>query len=354
MAAGDFTASQIQIAQARAVSMFPSVDNLVNPQLNEPAATARALMARQRSRSEGIFRNGQCVGVEAYRFKTSAASVSAPGTCATPSGTEGESAKTTYSNSVLARASAVVEDNRCDNLITFAEELAQQQLAIMAVLRERLNNNVVIPALNSASQENLDANLPDTWDDTTNTPRIVVPLEDFSYTNLNEFRILAANNDFSSDFFFVSGRLFNNDRWMADLNSANETLRNQALAYAQRMIYFDERDLDVTMTRKTAFAVDAGAYHFWNTFRNTPEMRMVDTANNRWEFTVTDPLLSWNDGGQLRPVVYEFEMEKACLERGALEFRRYSYKLYGRLIGGFQFLPTGPDGQKGVLQFATE
>lgn len=355
MAAGDFTATQIQVAQATAVSMFPSAANITTPQYNQPAATSRAMLLRQRATTSGRFAGrNECVGVDIHWFKPSAATVSAPGTCATPGGTEGESAKQSYDNEILARASVTLEDNRCDNLITFAEELSQQQQHCMAILRRELNNTIIIPRLSAASMTNLDTFINPSWDYTTADPRIIVPEADFTYSNLNEFRILAENNEFSSDMFILSGRFFNDDKWMAMLNAANETMRNQMLAWDQREIYFDSRDLDKTMTRKTAFAIDAGAYCFWNIARNTPTPVLEDASTNRFVFTVPDPILTYRDGATVRPVMYEFELQKTCLERGTNDFRRYTYNLYGRLIGGFKFVPEGPNGETGVMQFAAE
>ncbi len=319
------------------------------------AATARALLQRQTATIAPILKSDNCVGAEVWFYRPNAtdtlSQVSGLSGCAVPTSSEGETIKIDLTTTVLASASAKLKDNRCSNLIEFQEEMMWQQRHIMSEIRYQLNRSKIITDIAAASQLNLDTFKPDSWD--ASTTRILCPAEAFSYDNLNEFRIVAMNNGFT-DFFFVSGRLFNDDKWMAMLNRANEGMREQMLAWAQREIYFDERDLDQTMTKKTAFAIDANSYAFWNTYRSTPSPTLVDTANQRYQWSVADPFLVWRDGGTLRPVVYEFEMTKTCSARDSHGFAQYTYNMWGRLLGGFEFAPTGVNDETGVLQFGIE
>lgn len=355
MAAGNFTASDMNTAQVKLESMFADPNTARTEMQKGEAATARALLSRQTATASPILKDGKCVAVDAWFYRPGAADslsqVAGLSGCALPTSTEGETAKETYETDVIASASVKLKDNRCANLIDFQEEFMWAQKHVMALLRYGLNTTVVIPGLSAATQANLDTMIDGSWDDTSQTPRIVVPTADFTYANLNEFRIVAQNNGFG-DFFFVSGRLFNDDHWMAMLNRLNETQRNQALAWANREIYFDERDLDVTMTRKTAFAVDANSYIFWNSFRSSPAVTLTDPENNRFQWAMPDPFLTYRDGGRERPVVYEFEMTKTCGARDAHGFPQYTYNMWGRLVGGFSFAPVGPNDETGVLQFA--
>lgn len=355
MAAGDFTNSALQLAQVKLEEMF-ATPNISQTELNVgSASTARALLMKQRSTTVPRLVGDKCVGVEAWYIRPHAdgdAVTVTPTTCATPCGSEAETLKATYTTTVLVEAQSKVLDNRCDNLITFAEELTAQQNHMMALLRRDFNKLVVIPTVAAASQANLDTFIDSTWDYTTNTPRIVVPSTDFTWEKFNEFRIVAANNNFG-DVIWVSGRLFNDNRWMAQLNRNNEGFRNQAIAYADQEMYFDERDLDVTMTRKTAFAIDQNSYAFWNTVRNSPTPREVTTTDGKtFVWVQADPFLMWNNNGRLTPVLYEFEMAETCAARDAQKFRQNSYCIYARLLGGFKFAPTGPNSEKGVLQFS--
>lgn len=355
MAAGNFSASAMNEAQVKLETMFAD-PNVSRTELQKgEAAAARALLARQTSTATPILTSNKCVGADLWFYRPGAtdslSQVDGLSGCAIPTSTEGETVKVNISTAVLASASAKLKDNRCDNLIDFQEELIWQQRHIMSEIRYQLNRSVVLAGITAAKQDNLDDFKPATWDDTD--PRIIVPTADFSYANLNEFRIVAKNNGFS-DFFFLSGRLFNDDKWMAMLNAANETLRNQMLAWDSREIYFDERDLDQYMTKKTAFAIDVNSYGFWNTYRSSSQVTLVDTENQRYQWSVADPFLTWRDGGRNKPVVYEMEMQKTCTGRDAQGFPQYTYNLWGRLLGGFEFVPEGPNGETGVLEFGEE
>ena len=357
MAAGDFTNSVILRAQINLDEIFAS-PNTAKPELRAgSASTARALLMRQRSTTVPRLTGNKCVGVEVHYIRPHAdgeATVVTPTTCATPIGPEAETLKVNYDTIVLSEATATIKDDRCDNLVNFSEELAEQTQNVMTTLRKDFNRLTVIPTIAAASQANIDTFIDSTWDYTTNTPRITIPEDQFTWENFNEFRILAANNNFG-DTIWVSGRLFNTDKWLAGLNRNNEGLRMQQLAYADQEMYFDERDLDQVMTRKTAFAIDLNSYAFWNTVRNTPTPKEVPTADGKkYVWVQADPFLMWNNNGRLTPVLYEMEMQETCYGRDAQKFTQNSYALYARLIGGFKFAPTGPNSEKGVLQFSNQ
>ena len=349
-----FTASALQEAQYRLSEMFASPNISQTESIKGSAITAAAMLRRQTGRTVERMNGRTCVGWEGWFFRPLAeshADTTAPSTCDLPTGSAGSTIKADYVNAVLARTDAVLETNRCDNLLNTAEEMQGQIRQMMVELRLRLNRGVVIPAITAAAQTNLDTFINSTWDGTTAAPRILVPEADFTFENLNEFDIVAQNNNFA-DYFWVSGRLFNDNKWMAMLNSGNETLRNQALAWAQQEIFFDIRDLDQTMTKKTAFAVDANSYLFWNYSTYTPAA--VEIYDRHWVWTQADPFLVWNNGGRITPVLYEFEMKETCLERDSLEHHRSTIKLYARLLGGFEFAPAGVNSETGVLEFGVE
>lgn len=355
MAAGNFADSALQVSQINLAEMFAS-PSISQTELKAGAAqTARALLAKQQSRTVPRLLGDKCVGVEAWFIRPHAEhgqDFATPTTCAVPCGDEAETIKGTYESTVLAEAQAKVLDNRCDNVITFSQELTTQQEHMMSQLRVELNKYVVIPGISAAAQVNLDTFIRPTWDYTTNTPRITVPETDFTYENFNEFQTVAMNNNFG-DFFFVSGRLFSDARWMANLNRSNEGFRDQALAFAEQEVFFDLRDLDQKMTRKTVFAIDQNSYAFWNSVRNTPTPTQVNTDTGRkWVWVQADPFLTWNKDGMMVPVLYEFEMQETCIGRDAQKYAQNSYCLYARLVGGFEFAPTGPNGEKGVLEFS--
>lgn len=350
-----FTASEMQVALVKLETMFADPNAARTELLRGEAATARALLPRQTAKADPILKGNKCVGATAWYFRPSAADVLSQvdglSGCALPTASQGQTLSKEFETTVLAASSAALLDNRCDNLQNFQDELARQVQHIMSENRRKLNRTTIIGGLTAAAQDNIDTFINAAWDDSL--PRIIAPTADFSYDNLNEFRIVAENNGMG-EFFFVSGRLFNDDKWMAMLNAMNETQRNQMLAWNQREIYFDTRDLDQTMTKKTAFAIDVNSYLFWNTFRSTPTVTLTDTALQIYTWVIADPILTWNDGGVTRPVMHEFEMKKVCSDRDAQAFMQSTYTLWGRIIGGFETVPEGPNGETGIMEFGDE
>jgi len=357
MAAGDFTASALDRAQIKLGDMFATPNISQTELLAGAALTARALLAKNKARTIERLEGNRCVGVKAWHMRTNARngqSFAAPTTCAVPCGNEAETISTNYDNVVLAEADGKVLDNRCSNAVEFGDELAAVQAHMMSQLRYEFNRFVAIPTIAAASQPNLDTFMDPVWEGVNNAPRITVPLADFNYANFSEFQTVAENNNFG-EFFFVSGRLLRSQEWFAMLNKGNEGFRDQALAFAQQEIYFDTRDLDQTMTRKTLFAIDQNSFAFWNNTRSTPTPTAQNTDNGRkWAWVQADPIMTYNRNGQTVPVLYEFEMQEVCVGRDTLGFQQNSYCLYGRLIGGLKFAPTGPNGEKGVLQFSDQ
>lgn len=358
MAAGSFTASVILEAQYRLDQMFAEPNTAMTEMLAGEAAAARALLPRQTAQTLERTTGGYTVGAEVWFLRPGATDLDsgdwpADNDCDVPAGTEGETVKADIATSILAYSTGKTKTNRSDNLITAEEEMAKTMAHICARLRYQLNRDILISGLEAVAQANLDANINATWDYTTNTPRIVVPEADFSWENLNEFRIVAKNNNFS-DFFFLSGRLFNDNVWLAGLNRGNEGFRNEALAWAERQIVFDERDLDDVLGRKSALAIDVNSYAFWNMYRSSASPEVVEGTNYEiWKWAVPDPTgLVWNKNGVLTPVVYEFEMQVACTGRDAFDFHQASRTMAGRLIGGFETAPEGPNAETGVLLFA--
>lgn len=349
-----FTASALQEAQYRLSEMFASPNISQTESLKGSAIAAAAMLRRQTGRTVERMNGKTCVGWEGWFFRPLAeahADVTAPETCDIPTGNDGSTIKKDFVNAVLARTAATLDTNRCDNLLNTVEEMQAQIRQMMVELRFRLNRGVIIPGLTAAAQTNLDDFIPSTWDDAADAPRILAPETDFTFENLNEFDIVAQNNNFA-DYFWISGRLFNDNKWMAMLNSGNETLRNQALAWAQQEIFFDVRDVDQTMTKKTAFAVDANSYLFWNYSVYTPTA--VEIYDRHWVWAQPDPFLMWNNNGRLTPVLYEFEMKETCASRDSLEHHQSTIELYARLLGGFEFAPDGVNGESGVLEFGVE
>lgn len=359
MAAGDFSASVILEAQHRLSEMYADPTTAKPELLAGAAETARAMLPRQTATAVPRLLGTKTVGAEIWFLRPGATDTASgdwpdDNECGVPTGTQGETVKKDLTTSILAYASGQTRTNRSNNLITEDQEVAETMAHICARLRYQLNRNVLITELEANAQANMDTLMNGAWDYTTNTPRITVPDADFTWENLNEFRIVAKNNNFGN-FFFLSGRLFNDNTWLAMLNRMNEGERQAYLAWAQREIMFDERDLDQELGRKSAFAIDQNSYCFWNTYRSSAAPTKIEGTEEIYHWAVPDPTgLVWNNNGRLTPVVYEFEMQVACTGRDAHDFHQASKNMSGRLIGGFEFAPEGPGGETGVLYFSNE
>lgn len=359
MAAGDFTASVILEAQHALSDMYANPTTAKPELLAGAAETARALLPRQTATAVPRLLGSKTVGAEIWFLRPGGADIAsgswpADNDCTVPVGAQGETVKKDLTTSILAYAGAQTRSNRSNNLITEDQEIAETMAHICARLRYQLNRDVLITELEANAQANMDTNMNAAWDYTTNTPRITIPDADFTWENLNEFRIVAKNNNFG-EFFFLSGRLFNDNTWMSMLNRMNDGERQAYLAWSGREIMFDERDLDSELGRKSAFAIDQNSYCFWNMYQSSATPMSIEGNSEIFKWAVPDPTgLVWNNNGRLVPVVYEFEMQVACVGRDAFDFHQASKNMTGRLIGGFEFAPEGPGGETGVLYFSNE
>lgn len=355
MAAGDFTSSVALDAQIRLEAMYANPNISDTAQKAGTAYAARAVLARQTAQTAMLLNEqGKIVGAQAWYYLSGAAdlaegSVPSTSSCDVPTGAQGQTAKQDVDLEMLAWATAQVRTNRSDNLIQDAEEMAKSMADICARLRYQINRNVVLATLNANGQTNLDDFMNNNW--TQSGSHIDVPEADFTWENLNEFRIVAENNNFS-DYFFLSGRLFNDNKWLAMLNAQNETFRQQMRAWGENEIYFDTRDLDDYVGTKTAFAVDANSYAFINVSRHGSIPTRIEGEKEIYVWAIPDPTgLVWNKNGVLTPVMYEFEMQLSCSGRDALGFHKATKNLYGRVIGAMKTAPAGQNGETGTLIF---
>ncbi len=352
MAAGDFSASVANRVNIELNKLF--VNPITQSEFRHPVDTAKALLENQKAISTPVLdAGGTCVGVKAYYVKgaTDLATGTPSSTCNLLAGTELESSSQNYSSGVLVVGKPKIDDSLCNNEYDLPTLSALAIKKALSDMRKYLCNTIMIPSLTANAQANLDTGIDTTWNDTTNTPRIDVPEDDFVWEKLGEFRNVAINNDLGDDFLFLTGRNFNADWYNRNYRNITDSRESGASeAFNEYNMYSDIKNLDVTMTRKTTFAVDTGSYFFWNTVINTPTA--VQIGENKWIFTMTDPVLMWNKNGVLTPVVYEVEYEKVCTGRDALNSFVYDHTYNIKLIGGFQWAPSGVSSQTGCLEFA--
>jgi hypothetical protein len=348
-----FSASVINRVIVESNRMF-ATPNATDAGTQEPAIAANFLLRNQRARVDEVLTNGQCVGVKAWYFRTiGIESVESPTTCTTPTGNPAATLSVNYDTGAIAHAAGYVTDARCDHdMDFFARESAAVIARLLAVVR-RDSNEYIINALAASAQANVSDFLPDTWDDTTNTPRIDVPDEDFTWENLWAFHAVAANNFLGPDHLMLSGTNFFGDAELQKYLRLNDDGRAGAAAYGDLNMAFDIRQMDGVLGRRSTFSIDRNAYVFWNTTWSSAAPTFNWAAGNeKWTWTVADPMLMYWRNGSLVPVMYEVEMTKTCVDRiDATTQLQYRYDYYVRLVGGFETVPAGNAAETGILEF---
>jgi hypothetical protein len=350
-----FTASTMNRVKLRLATMFKT-PLITNSNLIQPAVTARSLLMNQTATADPILKGGKCVGVTAWYIDSSSiGEVSTPTDCTTPSGNAVGTLGVDYTSAPLAESAGTARDNRCDNEINFAEEMASVINAAMASCRNQLNA-YVINQLDAESGTNIFTGIPSGWDYTTDDPNILVPQDDFTWENIGFFRLVADNNNFGLPAFISGSGHFYGKWWAANYQRFNDNERGVFQAFQDQRFYFDTRQLDQTIGEAATFAVDMNSVVFWNTTFSTPTPTEYSVGSNgkKWVWTEADPEMVYNNNGTLSPVMYEVEVEESCVARnsGTTQLQK-SYKVYVRIIGGFEVAPPGPNGETGVLQFRT-
>lgn len=349
MAAGDFTPSVLLKAQAPLSDVFQE-PNSSDSTFNAPYEVARALLANQTASMDDLLTGNNCTGVRLYFMRGNSTSTLSAPDCATPTGPYGESFYKDYSNSILVGRTVKFRDDRCNNEIDFTREQSYQMRLLLSKLRTDLAT-VGTTKMAAWSQANLDPGIPASWDDTSETPRILMPLAEANWQSIGQMEATAQNNYFDN-YFFISGRGgFFQDRWEAKFRRLNDNERSNEAAYLDMGLWYqDIRNLDAALGYSAAFAVNRNNYAFWNaTF--SPSIP-TEQETNTWVYTMADPELKYMKNGRLVPVMYEIETTKVCLNRDAPSTKKvYEWVTWGRLLGGLENAPVGVNGENATLQW---
>lgn len=357
MAAGDFTASAASRAVIRLNEMF-NTPNHTQVEALEPAMSARALLTRHKARTSRVLTGGQCTGVKAYYQRGAHNPVSAPTDCTTPAGVFHQTASQNYDNEMLAGDSQKARTNRCENELQFADELAYAMRVGIASCRKQLNNLIIARVLAQA-QDNFSA-LPDGWTGTSGTGKIVVPKADFKWDNLGEFEFVANNNLLGGSYFALTGHNFYSEFKLATAYGNSPEGKARMMMFGDLPMFWDARYLDSEVGAKSTFFIEDSSFAFWNYFSgtSTPTEVAVGSTGKKLRFFYPDPDLMYMDGGVMRPVTYQVEVQEACGERNDNLELQIDHTVFVHLVGGFKFSPNGVDSEgnvtKGVLQFEAQ
>lgn len=346
-----FTASTMNRVNVNLARMF--TNPLTNSDNNVPAMTAKAILNNQTAMADPVLEGGICVGVKAYYISTvNIGTVSAPSDCTTPGGNQADTLSKNYTSAPYAHSAGSAIDSRCDNEVSFIEESTRVLAKLIANTRKQLNVKI-IQTLDTNSGVNIFTEANEIFDLTASSPRIEVPSTAMTWDNLGYFNVLAENNNFTAPIMISGASNFWGEWWKSNYQRFNNNEAGIYQAFADQNFYFDTRDLDQTVGRKTTFAVDRNSYIFWNTTFSTPTPTEFSFGSNgkKWVWTIADPELTYSKNGTQVPVLYELEVEEACSSRNTLSQLVKTYKYYVRCVGGFEMAPVGAFSETGVLQF---
>lgn len=360
---GDFSASTLQVLQARADEVFSG--GPMNYELMYPTPILNKFTAAQTARPNPRLTGGVCVGMDVkwLQMGTHAASLDSSsasgGDCTVADGFKADSVSLSYDNNIFLKWNTTVDLSDCNNIFQANEKREKQMMKVFYNIRKALQAKV-LTFLDAQKQDNLDAMLAagnvtgfrGAYVENADGKTIEVPADEFQHPqSFSYLRSVAANNNMY-DFYFLGGRdTFNHERYNAQFTALNDDGRNLAATFATEDLTVDDRTMDQQLGGSNLFAVDPASYLFWNVSWS-PSDELVFHTENKFSFAITlNDILMYNAQGILAPVRLEVEMNRDCVGRDALDRRIYAEKYEIGFVGGLVASPTGADGETGVLKF---
>lgn len=334
---------------------------------NPSLATARygqepqiigALLNRQTASSAPILTNGKCVGAKVWFYDAGASNTVYSGSvpnpandCTTEACGVGQTASKDLSNNLFIEDCKGAQEERCDNELTVAAEMASVHYHLMYQMRVEAQKRF-ITALMAAAQQNQvpTAQMAPYINERGGSNILEIDRANMSdaliYDTLVEIDTVSTQNSLRNP-IYINGRNFRNSRILAEFNALNDNQRSQSAIYNAigRNMIWDNHIVagpDAVTTEQSTIAVTPNAYLFWN-YVKFPEVPFLkDPSKDLWIYSIADPFLTYNDGGVTRKVMYDVEHTYACTDpRDANGDRVYlhNFKIY--LRGGFRLSPLG-------------
>jgi hypothetical protein len=344
------TASALLKPQIPLAQMFTD-NSPTNYGLNNPAPSLNFLTRNQQARTAEILKDGSCVGVTAWYARLAAAEAALMSDCTVPDADGVSTLSVDYTTTQIKATKFSVTGGYCNQPDQFDDiQIALGMASAISELRG-LMATYMIAAIAANAQANISGNLPAAWDDTTETPKILVPEDDFTWEMLPTFDLVRMDNYLPDDTLWLSGTLFYLDHKMQELLRANN-LGAGNLAYNGMPFAHDTRYLNTALGSPGVLAVDPRSYVFWNASYSTPTPeRHVHSGVETWSWFITDPQWLWNNNGRLEPVRYEVKMKETCVGVNTLGQFQYKRTYHLTFVGGVGVVPDGPDGETGILHF---
>jgi hypothetical protein len=366
MAAGDFSPSALYDVQAKLLEMFGANTPAENRFRDSETlfGTANALLTNQTAIVSDVLKGGQCIGVEAKYLAGAGANLTTNETTATAAnadlggcnlvGVEHESETVTYQNNLFIAATNAVDDNLCNNVYQFQDLSAAALRDAINTVRKTLNTRATA-FLTATAQNNLDTNIANyntgngAW--SAAGANITMASADVNTPDSLAFVDIAAMNNQLREYFLLHGPLhYYAANYNADFKAQNDNGRDIRAAFlGNKPSFWDVRGLAGVNNGRVTFAVNPDAYVFWNRAWSTPAPVQID--ENKFAFTVTDPLFVYMNNGVPTPLTYEIVYQKVCTGRGPLTQHVLEHRWEVKLIGGLAAAPAGSFGETGVLRF---
>lgn len=347
MAAGDFTATQLNDVQELMYNLFTGERLDVN--LNKPVPTAINALSRQTATIHPVLVSGECRAVEVgFLQDTITTSGTPPSSNCEITGTQGESAKITLNETHFRQVEFAVYDDQCKDGITFEQKLSYMMARAFVELELWLNNSVI--TFFDANAMNATYLTIDTEDGTLVGDEIQVAL-----ANLNTAEYLASMQYIANKHdVFAAWILSGKNLWVPKFASQFKSpscCTVDALYDGPFDIAFDIKNLDTTVGSRSTFLIDPNGYVIWpkNDYMNdAPEGK--DDQYNTFVWRQRSERLQYASGGTLSPVYFDVKRQRKCVI-DANNHERWADHFRVQFRGGMSLGPDPSAVGSGIIQF---
>lgn len=371
--AQDLTAAALLDVQAQLESIFTAEATTPSryPWVNH-LGTANGMLQNHMANIDPIRNsNGDCIGFNVYHLEKGTATLDYDGdgtnnglACDVLSGEGATAVETTYDFNILKVKNVEVDDNVCGNFFK-DPVMGVNNEQVATLIANRLNSAMwaIRSSLNTTCINFFDANKTAVNNDSSLPTGVAFSGGTFTVTEstlpmndpdtLTDLEAIALNNDMVN-YFFMSGRYhFYNARRNSQYHQLNDNERD-VIRWGDTAIFFDIKNLDATLSGKNTFAVDPGAYLFYNHVdENLSQVPfLASPADNLYEFIIDDPIMVVRENGVFRPLRYQVAYQKVCNNVNATTLRRtYTHRWEVKLHAGLHAAPPSEDGHTGILKF---
>lgn len=363
MAAGEFIKSflpDVLVARDRVFTGDRHKQGII-----KDVSTAQAILSRQLVDWRPLYdqaglNNGRsCIGAKAIWLKACNDEVSDCGTLSNCdlTGPEIESDNQIYSPNLCFEKSGKVLDNQCKDAFDKATKLGVQMANIMASLEQELQARQIAFLIANAQDNRYSGTYgirKTTAVDGESTT--LFPSAQWTSEIIAELIATAENNDLYN-YYLLSGKNLWTQAFISQYRENCCNTDKLVTGAGPIDIFFDLKNIDqANGGALTSILVDAGALGYFNVtdYTNESPMPFVQGSDlNVWR--VPSQRLSYNLGGTLEPVYFDFEIQEKCAVNASTNKKYVSTVILGRHQGGITLAPpTCNADDTGILTFEVE